>query len=80
MARRKKYEVVQFNRGDGYFIHGGSLGGMFINSKDDAELICNALNNIEALKFYKTFGQLRQVHMAVEELLKPFDEGTVQDY
>jgi hypothetical protein len=60
-----KFEVVPFDSGSGYFVHGGTLGDMFIRDKEDADAIAQALNVAHALKLQRS---LAKVEAAVDAL------------
>jgi len=64
-GKRQKYEVVPYNSGNGFFIHGGTLRETYIQDEDDAKTICDALNTVEKWKKRAT---LRTVQAALFEL------------
>jgi len=69
---KPKYEVVDFISG-GFFIHGGRIGETYVKSKDDAELICRALNEVEALKLRRTKARVADALYSLELLQKALD-------
>lgn len=65
---RDKYEVVPFNSGRGFFIHGGGLGEMFIQNESDACLIAQALNHAHRIKMKTTMRKVDDALYALEQL------------
>lgn len=70
-----KYEVVPYNSGNGFFVHGGRLGETFIARKEDADLICEALNTVERLKMKQKIRRVADAIAALEDLQKELTEG-----
>lgn len=70
-----KYEVVPFNSGNGYFVHGGRLGSTYMAEKEDADLICEALNMVERLKMKQKIRRVADAIAALEDLQKALTEG-----
>lgn len=73
---RIKYEVVPFDSGTGFFIHGGTLGGMFIEDEADAKLMAEALNHAELLKLNTTMTRVNDALYALEQLTQALNTDT----
>jgi hypothetical protein len=73
MARKQKYEVVDFNHG-GYFVHGGNLSETYFSRKEDADLVAEALNMMEALKFRQALRKIEEAAFAIESLKRHLTE------
>lgn len=79
MAKRNKYEVVDYERG-GFFVHGGNLHETYFKRKEDADQVCAALNMMERLKthtFQRKLDALAEAARVLDEALK---DGTEYDY
>lgn len=66
---KSKFEVMPYNSG-GFFIHGGSIGEIYVKEKVDADAICNALNTCEILKIKRFRRRLEDAFTAIDELEK----------
>lgn len=69
-----KYEVVEYNSG-GFFIHGGRLNETYVKRKEDADLICDALNKVERLKLVRTMRRVSETLASLEELNEALKRG-----
>lgn len=70
---KDKYEVIDFASG-GFFVHGGSLHDTYFQRKEDAELVCDALNLAERLKIKRFERRLNNAFSAIEDLQKALRE------
>jgi hypothetical protein len=64
---KAKYEVVDYKSG-GFFVHGGALSETFIKNKEDADMICDALNTVERMKLVKKMRCINNAILALEDL------------
>lgn len=63
--KQQPYEVDTFTSGNGHFIWGNGIGEVYVKDREDADLICAALNQFITWKTRKT---LRKVEVAIAEL------------
>lgn len=75
MAKKDKYEVVDFNSG-GWFVHGGNLRETYFKYKEDADIVCDALNMMERLKVRSFQRKLDTLSEAVRVLDEALKDGT----
>ena len=74
MAKKQKYEVVEYNSG-GFFISGGRVGEIYIKEKADADLVCDALNMVERLKTKTVQRKIAEAISALENIKEGLEEG-----
>jgi hypothetical protein len=79
MAKRDKYEVVDFTSG-GFFISGGNQTENYFKHKDEADEVCAALNMVECLKTRSFRRKLESLSEAVRVLDEALKEGTEDCY
>lgn len=65
------YEVVDYVSG-GFFVHGGQLSDTYFKSKEDAALVCEALNlSVRLKKAAKVIHDAAVTLEELEQALKP---------
>lgn len=79
MAKRDKYEVVDYTSG-GFFIHGGNMTENYFKHKSEADEVCAALNMMERLKTRTFQRKLDALHEATRVLDEALKDGTEERY
>lgn len=75
MAKRQKFEVVEFQAG-GFFVHGGTLRETYFRYKADADMVCEALNMMERLKLRAFQRRVNDALLALTDMESALKDGT----